>query len=245
MWKKLSAPVMLFSFILLAAAATAQIYEGRPCGKGDPSLAGKLHEGKVGAISEPGGKNGLFDAWSTSMLKAEGSPPKSPGPCTKIEPGSRCEDYLMSHHEWTCMYCAGSAMDNNSHTAWIEGAAGDGIGEAVIVKADITRPVRIWAGFGRSEKIFRSNNRPKRVAVYALEGIGGAAQSEFAFADIRVLGRREVELRDLNGYQFLPLPAGTIPPRENQHTFVAVEILSVYPGEKFKDTCISEINNRD
>ena len=29
-------------------------------------------------------------------------------------------------------------------------------------------------------------------------------------------------------------PAYQRPPRENQHTFVSVEILSVYPGEKFK-----------
>jgi hypothetical protein len=245
MIKRNTSLTILSAFILLTAAVTAQVYEGRPCGNGDPTLAQKLHAGKVGAISEPGGKNGLFDAWSTSMLRAEGTPPKSPGPCAKIEPGSPCENHLMSYHEWTCMYCAASAMDNNPHTAWVEGAAGDGIGEAVMVKADITRPVRIWAGLGRSEKLYRANNRPRRVAVYALEGIGGAAQSEFAFSDIRVLGRREVELRDVNGYQFLPLPAGTIPPRENQHTFVAVEILSVYPGAKFKDTCISEINNRD
>ncbi len=231
-------------FLAIALAGWAQLYRGRPCGNGDPALREMLKAGKIGALSEPMVKNGLFDAWSTSMLKAEGVSPKAPGPCGEYAPGDPCEEYTMRLHEWSCMYCARAAMDDNPATAWVEGAEGDGIGEVVIVKADITRPMRIWAGFGRSDKIFSANGRPRRVAVYALEGIGGAAQSEFAYADIRVLGRREVELRDVNGYQFLPLPEGKIPGRENQHTFVAVEILSVYPGQKHRDTCISEINNR-
>lgn len=227
----------------MVVPSPAQFYRGMPCTGGDHSLKQRLGSGRIESLKEPLGPNGLFNAWSTSMLKAEGTPPKSPGRCAEEDPGDACEHYLASYHEWSCMYCAGMAMDNNPATAWVEGAEGDGIGEAVLVKVDIARPVRIWAGFGRSEMVFRANNRPKKVAVYTLEGIGGAAQTYFEFADIKVIARRELELKDMNGYQPLPLPSGKVVSREQQHTFVAVEILSVYPGEKFKDTCISEINN--
>ncbi len=236
----------LFTLIVLAASAlTAQRYEGTPCRAGDPSLKKKILSGTVGDLAEPMSPNGLFDEWSTSMLRPDGKPPESPGRCGKDRSMGPCEKYLALYHGWSCMYGAGSAMDHRPSTAWAEGADGDGIGEIVMVKVDITRPVRIWAGFGRSEKLFRANNRPRRVAVYALEGFGGSGKLMFLFDTIRVIGKHEAELKDVNGYQGLPLPAFRLSPdtRGDRHTFVAVEILSVYRGDTYRDTCISEINN--
>ncbi len=239
---------LLFAALILAASAvTAQLYEGSPCRAGDPTLKKKIHSGTVGALAEPVSPNALFDEWSTSMLRPEGRAPESPGPCGKYRFNSPCEKYLALYHAWRCMYGAGSAMDHKPSTAWVEGADGDGIGEIVMVKVDITRPVRIWAGFGRSEKLFLANNRPKRVVVYALEGFGGSGKLLFDFNNIRVIGKREAELKDVNAYQELPLPAYRLSPdpRNDRHTFVAVEILSVYRGNNYRDTCISEINNAD
>ncbi len=239
--------VLCACIILAATSVTAQRYSGHPCMGGDPSLRHKLHSAAVGALSQPMSANGLFDEWSTSMLRPEGLPPESPGPCGKYRVIDPCEKYLVAYHAWRCMYCAGSAMDHLPSTAWAEGVEGDGIGEIVLVKVDITRPVRIWAGLGRSEALFRGNNRPRRVAVFALEGFGGGGKLKFAFHGVRVIGKREAELADVNNYQTLPLPAFSLSPdtRNDRHTFVAVEILSVYRGEKSRDTCISEINNAE
>jgi hypothetical protein len=79
------------------------------------------------------------------------------------------------------------------------------------------------------------------------------------------LAETEVELNDLNGYQPLPLPEYSpaasraeviellsslyeevpeyLPPPDTYipAVFIAVEILSVYPGAAYEDTLISEI----
>ena len=75
---------------------------------------------------------------------------------------------------------------------------------------------------------------------------------------IPILGRREVELRDVNSWQVLPLPkiglpaapwstpnniphASSAEPAEQRPHYVAIRLLYLRPGLKYEDTCISEI----
>ena len=62
--------------------------------------------------------------------------------------------------------------------------------------------------------------------------------------DNRFVARHVVELRDHNGFQPLPLPPNPGGYRGSELVFVAVRIRSVYPGDKWEDTVISELRNR-
>lgn len=77
--------------------------------------------------------------------------------------------------------------------------------------------VRIFAGYGKSEDLFQANNRPRTITV---------------------LGTK-FQLEDKFGYQELTLPAGQ--QIKYYETQLPVQIVDVYPGSRYDDTCISEI----
>ena len=71
---------------------------------------------------------------------------------------------------------------------------------------------------------------------------------------MKVIGEKKLTLKDFNGWQ--PLDLGEYNEidvgyykkldsyeLQESNTFIAVQILSVYPGTKYKDTLISEISN--
>lgn len=224
----------IFTFAL--AQFDVKPYTGKP----NPGLKEKIHKGKIGSLFEViEMKDGFYEQWATSTLKPEGRPPK-------VKPFEEDEgESLFAHCEWSCQYCAYSAMDKDSKTAWAEGVPGDGIGEIVIVLVDTRKPVKIWAGFGKSKDIFKKNNRPKKICVYVLQGrwdYNGCTERGNMYTDIHVVAKHTITLKSLNGYQPLRLPKHTIR-NKKVTTFVAVEILSIYPGTKYRDTCISEIRN--
>jgi hypothetical protein len=222
--------------MLVPTAASAQ-FEDKSCVHGGNAALKKLEIGtKLASIHC--GSAGNFADWATSMLAAEGKPP-APAKRTPEEQASAVD-------RWTCMYSAERLMDQDPTTAWCEGVEGDGVGEVVLAVAYPDVKNYIWAGFGRSAKAFANNNRPRKVRLTLLkarEAVVGDRES--VHKDVVVLGRSEVELKDVNDYQELPLPVVTFPKDDPDvipgNTFVAIEILSVYPGAKYKDTCISEL----
>jgi|GEM_PF-411238 len=214
----------------------------QPCvGKTFPELKQKLANGEIGSLSLFPKLGLAIEKWASSTLKAEGTPPKIINESEARYP----EEYLESlcdYASWSCMYSPYSAMDRNPQTAWVEGVPGDGIGEFVIVRVDTDKPVKIWAGYGKSKDTFNNNNRPQWVRVYVLEGKQEIeSEAGISFSNIKVVASHEVLLEDINGYQPLSLPEHVI--NRGMVSFVAVEILSVYPGAKYNDTCISEIAN--
>jgi hypothetical protein len=238
----------LATLVILLAGITfiyAQVYdESHPCKKGYDGLKRDIRQKKIDSLFEPNIINGHYDGWSSSFLKAEGRPPKKPTTENCFDDPDCFEPYLIEYDNWSCMYCAKKAWDGNTKTAWVEGDSGDGIGEIVIAMIDTKKPAEIWGGYGKSERLFYANNRPRSVKVYTLVSTRGfAPQVGTAYADIKVLASIEVELKDFNGYQPLPLPQYQ-PGQNSGRTFVAVEILSVYRGTKYRDTCITEIRNR-
>lgn len=227
-------PVALF----LPASALAQAYEGKPCKTaGNASLKGL----KVGAALPDLDQalTGSFTNWSTSMLGPDGKPPRP----EKREPGwvDELNEEAQRKDEWTCAYSAQRAFDGDPRTAWCEGAKDDGVGEVLVAPVEPGKPVKIWAGVGRSPALFAANHRPRKVRVTLIEAeVSAVHQSGTGFAHLKAVAQREVELADKNGWQKLPLPEAGRSAGEPKPAFVAIEILSVYPG-KVRDTCVTEV----
>jgi len=178
--------------------------------------------------------------WSTSFLKAEGKAPprKQEGPDDNLQEG------VFKADRWTCQHTAQALVDKDPGTAWAEGAKGDGLGEIVLAPVDPRTAVWIWGGLGYNQKLFEANARPRKVRVWLLgTSTMEAGQTSTVLKDLTVAGKREVELKDQNDYQELPLPEVQGLPAGEARFVVAVEILSVYPGKRFPDLCISELGN--
>jgi len=148
--------------------------------------------------------------------------------------------------EWQCRYASYRILDADSSTAWCEGAAGEGIGEMVAFPfahpGQDPPPVEMWAGYGKSDVLFRANARPRQVRVWALgvEAVGGLCGPDPCAPNTSPLGSLDVELRDVNGWQPLSLPEH-LWTGQNRGTVIGIEILSVYPGARYMDTCISGV----
>ena len=113
------------------------------------------------------------------------------------------------------------AMDGDRTTGWVEGAAGQGEGEYLTIEFDDVYEIHgftIYAGYQKSEDLYRKNSRPSAIQV-----VYDGGNSE------------RYELADKNGGQEIELPA---PVQTSSVTFV---IDSVYSGSKYEDTVISEI----
>lgn len=125
----------------------------------------------------------------------------------------------------TSDYGASNLTDGLSDTAWNEGAPGDGAGEWIRFSASAPQrvsAVRIMGGFPKLYKdgsdVYPKNPRPKEITV----SYNGGAQT-FTMQDLR------------GEFQTLTLakPADT--------TEITITIDSVYPGTKYSDCCIAEV----
>lgn len=119
-------------------------------------------------------------------------------------------------------YAPGKLMDGDVQTAWVEGAAGDGIGEWV--KVSYESPMRI-------SRIFFANGYGKTAKSYGENGrIKDAEISTEAGSFTRTLP-------DSKGETTIELPASMAGKKTR---WVKLTIKSVYPGTKHKDTAFAE-----
>ena len=116
----------------------------------------------------------------------------------------------------SCSYAPSMLVDGDQLTGWAEGDEGDGVGVDVVVPQllDLSQPIRIWAGYGKSPEVFAANGRPKRVQVPVLRWRAAepgphdaTGCSSSAFVEPVVVASHQVALRDFNGYQALPAPS--------------------------------------
>ena len=247
---------------IISNAVFAQLWTKGALEQSDWNLS--LKKMKVGDTLEKeyypcfGGK---YDAvLASSWLSAEGNPPRTLKANEKDENGDSWDESEIDwanknrYDSWTEMYGPGKCFDGKTDTAWCEGKSDDGIGEVVIAWVDVKRPVRIWSGFGKSEKLWKENNRPKDIKVFVIQGevIGHSVNSPNY--KMKVVGEKTLTLKDVNGWQKLNLDEykeidseefKKLDPYElsQSGTFLAIKILSVYPGTKYKDTLISEVSN--
>jgi hypothetical protein len=112
------------------------------------------------------------------------------------------------------------ATDGMKSTAWVEGVPGPGIGEWI--ELAFPQETEIWevgldVGFDESESLFYANNRVRKARLH--------------FSDDSPL---EVTAQDIRGIQYFRIPFV-------RTTFARLEILDVYPGTRWDDTCLAEI----
>jgi hypothetical protein len=113
-----------------------------------------------------------------------------------------------------------NALDQDLTTSWVEGAAGPGVGEQLVLI--FSRPVRATrvgfdTGFDRDKSIFYANNRVQ--------------SAQLIFSDGSV---QTIELLDQRGIQYVPIADVTT-------TSIAIVITTVYPGSHYDDTPIAEV----
>ena len=124
--------------------------------------------------------------------------------------------YLKSKK--ACNYAPINVIDGNPKTAWIEGEKGYGVGSEIIIPKLLTtkRPVKIWIGYGKSRRLYQKNSRPKKIEVAIIrskigypdphDAIGGDGTD---YRSLEVVAKHKITLKDVNGYQNLPLPPYT------------------------------------
>lgn len=113
-------------------------------------------------------------------------------------------------------------VDGTLQNAWVEGAVGQGVGEWIQFSFNGTYTVsgiEIYSGYQKSADLYQKNSRPQDVRIVFSDG------TEESFT-----------LDDIDGGQTLYFSKGM-----NTDT-LTLYIESVYPGTKYEDTAITEIN---
>ena len=125
-------------------------------------------------------------------------------------------------------YEARNAHDFNHESVWAEGADGQGEGEWLEYEFPGSCPrittVNILCGYVKSDKAWRENSRPKAIKMYYM----GKPYAILELEDSRTLQAFDV---------------GVLGPHDDSAPAwkLRFEIMSVYPGEKYADTVISEL----
>lgn len=241
--------LLLFGFMFIPGVQARE--------RGNAWLKKMLHAGKIDFLHFTSIDQSDFHGlrgYASSYLAPEGRRPEKPN---NLNLDTDYTEYDQMLDDFEDMYFPGNVF-SNPRTAWVEGVRGDGIGEVLIVKLDIRQPVKIWNGFGKNVRLFKANNRVKKARIYLLKA-SGIIGDQYRYKDIEVLSSHTVILKDKNGFQNLKLPA--LPQilekaldqklKELKQSgyahrygmFVAIEILSVYKGAKYSDTCISVVSN--
>ncbi|MDW3650313.1 MAG: hypothetical protein R8P61_24780 [Bacteroidia bacterium] len=126
-------------------------------------------------------------------------------------------------------YAAANIHDFDLQTAWVEGKKDYGIGEEIDIRFDhlgdrlkVTH-LEIHNGYCKSEKAWKENSRVKQMAFY----VNGELFGKLNLADT---------------YQKQIFEIGKLGGKSEEKLTLTFRILEVYPGAKYKDTAISEIN---
>ncbi|HZI16200.1 MAG TPA: hypothetical protein VE153_37900 [Myxococcus sp.] len=120
------------------------------------------------------------------------------------------------------------ALDDDPKTAWVEGAEGDGIGEALTIPLSnlaSARAVRlvIFNGYQKSAALLAANGAPAQLTA-TVRGPGG-----------KEAGRKQLTLARKMGPQSFDIPvSGPV-------VDVVLTVDGVHPGAKYRDTCVSDV----
>ena len=113
--------------------------------------------------------------------------------------------------------------DNDDSTAWVEGAKGNGVNEWIQLEFEgdiVIKEIFVTNGYTKNSKIYYSNNRVKKV--------------KLEFSDGTTLVS---DLRD-----GIASPQAIVLDKAVKTSFVKINILDVFVGEKYQDTCIAEVD---
>lgn len=152
-------------------------------------------------------------------------------------------------------YHANNLYDNSIKTAWVEGVKEYGIGEYFEIYLN---EYKLYKDYCYSDEYYRESFYP----IYAIEIFNGYSKSEKTFKENSRVKKLKVyvngipyvilDLKDTNRKQYFHLGENDIffnglnPEKKLTDDLVLkFEIMEVYPGTKYKDTCISEIMLKD
>lgn len=233
---------LIIALVFFSIQINSQIYEEkRPCDCNHFSpLKSMIEAGFIPILFLSDVNNNNYEPWSTSVLCPTGK-----APVVQSESEDELSFTQIEYDEWSCKYSAYNAFDGDQTTAWSEGAEGDGEGEILIVPVDIFREIKIWSGFGKSDILFLANNRPHEIKIYYFQTNEEpqAVQNGVEFKNIQLVETKNIVLEDKNEWQHLPNLHKTGNCNTVDAGFLGIEIISVFKGNKYADTCISEIRN--
>jgi len=136
---------------------------------------------------------------------------------------------LPPEHGYT--FTADMAHDFDRQTVWTENVPGDGIGESLTLTIDQTDTpedsplalthLYLHNGMFTNEKLFRANSRVKRFKLY----VDGTYTADLHLLDNRFGQRVAVPEIKLAG----------------KTTVLKLEIAAAYPGTRYQDVCLTEI----
>jgi len=156
---------------------------------------------------------------------------------------------LIENNKSKDLYLPRKVFDDSIDTAWVEGGKGDGIGEFIILNIDYLKLVKsicIMPGFARNEYLFHANNRPKKLRMILFQSDGKSLdriQKAKSIEIKNVIKFTEIifNLKDERKYQCFDVPDYSAIYNKYPSVRMLLEIKSVYRGNKYHDTCISEI----
>ena len=161
---------------------------------------------------------------------------------------SRCTGISVKIASSSCLregktiHMASNAFDNNLKTSWAEGVNGFGFKEWI--KFDFRSKkefgfvyVIVFPGFGKSEKLFKENNRVKSLVLKAYTPSPGSISVDNIKFEGFMSGSR-LNFKDEYKYHVYLIQGRFLGGNNVQYTFY---IEDVYKGSKYNDTCIAEI----
>lgn len=137
----------------------------------------------------------------------------------------------LTNNSWYS-YSVQNLIDSSINNAWAEGNEDNGIGEYLeftiindnVINVDIYNYISIFNGYRLSSNTWNDNSRVKKIKLSINDNV-------YALVD----------LKDTPEEQIINLPDDImVLPKKN--VIVKFEILEVYKGDKYKDTCISGID---
>lgn len=125
-------------------------------------------------------------------------------------------------------YDAENLHDFNLKTAWVEGTANLGIGEEIVFEFQMVEQLKvthleIYNGYCKNEKSWRANGRVKTLGLY-------------------INNKYEGNLNLKDSYYCQRFEVGSFGCKKNEKMTISLKIIDVYPGDKYSDVAISEIN---
>ena len=135
-------------------------------------------------------------------------------------------------------YSKDKMFDFDFNTAWSEGVKGDGVGEKIEIELNDCKlgAICLLNGYSKNAEVYKNNNRIKKIKV------------DIEYAEDTIIKSYECNLKDLE-YQTISLQnfesmldyLGDYGEGFRKVKKITLTILEVYKGDKYDDTCISEI----
>jgi hypothetical protein len=119
-------------------------------------------------------------------------------------------------------------LDDDPKTAWVEGAEGDGVGEALTIPLSALKSARalklvLTPGYQKSRGLFAANGTPTALSVVVKDLAGTQT------------GTAELTLKPAWGQQTFEVPV------KGGLASVTLTVKAVRAGAKYRDTCLSDV----